>query len=218
MTLGITRSIQIKNHRVILNGIVELTLSERSVGPFFRSLYRHYQINYPKFFKMDNLSQLCFLSAEILLQGTEFLRNTPGEEIGIILGNASSSWESDEKHQESIRDRGDYFPSPSVFVYTLPNIMAGEIAIRHKIKGENTVFIFEQFDPGFWVEYVSELFQNQRVKGCLCGWVEWQRDYYESFLFVVEPKDHLKRPEKGGHWLVFDRLNLGKLFKGSLLL
>lgn len=218
MALGITRFIQIQNHQVILNGIVELTLSEPSVGLFFRSLYHHYKINYPKFFKMDNLSQLCFLSAEILLQGTEFLRNTPGEEIGIILGNASSSWESDEKHQESIRDRRHYFPSPSVFVYTLPNIMAGEIAIRHKIKGENTVFIFEQFDPGFMVEYVSELFQNQRLTCCLSGWIEWHGNSYESFLFVVEPKDNIKRPEKGGYWLGFDRLNLEKLFKGSLLL
>ncbi|MBA4393231.1 MAG: 3-oxoacyl-ACP synthase, partial [Desulfobacca sp.] len=131
MKLLVTRHLHLQNNRVMLNGILESALKEQSVGQFLRSIYRHYTISYPKFYKMDNLCKLGFLSAEILLQGTDILRNYPEEDIGIILGNASSSLDSDEKHQESIQDRSSYFPSPSVFVYTLANIMAGEIAIRH---------------------------------------------------------------------------------------
>jgi hypothetical protein len=186
-----------------------------SVGKVIRSVYHHYNIDYPKFFKMDNLSKLGFLSAEILLQGTDILQKYPCEEIAIILENASSSLESDEKHQESIRDRNKYFPSPSVFVYTLPNIMASEIAIRHRIKGENTVFIFEQFDPGFIYHYVSELFRNQRVNCCLSGWIECYGDHYQSFLCIIEQEDKIKRFKGLQEYVMLNTLNVEKLFKGK---
>ncbi|MBI5603263.1 MAG: 3-oxoacyl-ACP synthase [Deltaproteobacteria bacterium] len=212
MELGITRTIRLQNGRVILDGIVEYSADANSAAAVLRSVYRHYGISYPKFFKMDNLCRLCFLSAEILLQGTDILRNYPGEEIGIILSNASSSLDSDEKHQESIRDANHYFPSPSVFVYTLPNIMVGEIAIRHKIKGENAVLIFEQFDPFFIFQYVSELFRNQRVHCCLAGWIECYGNSYRSLLFVVEQIDRIKRLNKFQEWFIFDPSNLEKCF------
>jgi hypothetical protein len=212
MELLVTRYIHIKNNRVILNGILELALKEQSVGSLLRFVYRHYAISYPKFFKMDSLCKLGFLSAEILLKDADTLRNYSEEKIGIILGNASSSLDSDEKHQASIRDRSNYFPSPSVFVYTLANIMAGEIAIRHNIKGENTVFIREQFDPEFMVGVVSELFQNHRVTCCLSGWIECYGNEVESFLFVVERADRIKRLKKLQEWFIFDPLNLTKHF------
>jgi hypothetical protein len=139
---------------------------------------------------MDNLSKLGFLTAEILLQVQIFFRNIRRRSRD-HPGNASSS-ESDEKHQASIRDRNKYFPSPSVFVYTIPNIMVAEIAIRHKVKGENAVLILEQFDPGFIYHYVSELFRNQQVSCCLTGWVECYGDHYQSFLFIVEQEDEIK--------------------------
>jgi hypothetical protein len=164
---------------------------------------------------MDNLSKLGFLSAEILLQGTDILKKYLGEEIAIILENASSSLESDEKHQESIRDRNKYFPSPSVFVYTLPNIMASEIAIRHKVKGENTVFIFEQFEPEFIDHYVSDLFRNQRVNCCLSGWIECYGDHYQSFLFIIEQEDKIKRFKGLQECVILNTLNVEKLFKGK---
>ncbi len=214
MGLFITRYIQLQDHRVLLNGIVNYVSEARSVGKFIRFVYRHYNMDYPKFFKMDNLSKLGFLSAEILLQGTDILQRYPSEEIAIILGNASSSLESDEKHQESIRDRSKHLPSPSVFVYTLPNIMASEIAIRHKLKGENAVFIFEQFDPEFICHYVSELFSNQLVKCCLSGWIECYDDHYQSFLFIIEQEDKIKRFKGLQEYVILSALNVEELFKG----
>jgi hypothetical protein len=215
MELFITRYIQLQDRRVLLNGIVNYVSEARSVGKFIRSVYRHYNMDYPKFFKMDNLSKLCFLSAEILLQGTDILQKYPSEEIAIILENASSSLESDEKHQESIRDRNKYFPSPSVFVYTLPNIMASEIAIRHKMRGENAVFIFQQFDPGFIYHSVSELFRNQRVNCCLSGWIECYGDHYQSFLFIIEQEDKIERFKGLQEYVILNALNVEELFKGK---
>ena len=215
MELFITRYIQLQDHRVLLNGIVNYVSEARSVGKFIRSVYRHYNMDYPKFFKMDNLSKLGFLSAEILLQGTDILQKYPPEEIAIILENASSSLESDEKHQESIRDRNKYFPSPSVFVYTLPNIMASEIAIRHKMKGENAVFIFEQFNPGFIYHYVSELFRSQQVNCCLSGWIECYGDHCQSFLFMIEQEDRIERFKGLQEYAILNALNVEELFRGK---
>ncbi len=215
MELLITRYIQLQDRRVSLNGTVEYVSEVESVDKLFRSVYRHYDIDYPKFFKMDNLCKLAFLSAEILLQGTDILQRYPGEEIGIILENSSSSLEYDLKHMESIRDRNRYFPSPSVFVYTIPNIMVAEIAIRHKVKGENAVFILEKFNPGFVDHYVSGLFRNQQVSCCLAGWVECYADHYQSFLFIVEQEDKIKRYKGLQEYVIFDMVNMEKLFKGK---
>jgi hypothetical protein len=206
---------KLQDRRVWLNGIVEYIPEPGSVDKLFRSVYRHYDIDYPKFFKMDNLCKLAFLSAEILLQGTTLLEKYPDEEVAIILENASSSLEYDQKHQESIRDRNQYFPSPSVFVYTIPNIMVAEIAIRHKVKGENAVFILEQFDPGFIYHYVSELFRNQQVSCCLTGWVECYGDHYQSFLFIVEQEDKIKRFKGPQEYVIFNAVNMEKLFEGK---
>ena len=215
MELLITRYMKLQDHRVWLNGIVEYVSEAGSVNELFRSVYRHYHTDYPKFFKMDNLCKLAFLSAEILLQGTHVLQKYPAEQIGIILENASSSLEYDRKHMESVRDRNRYFPSPSVFVYTIPNIMVAEIAIRHKVKGENTVFISEQFDPDLIDHYVSELFRNQRVSCCLSGWIECYGDHYQSFLFLIEQEDKIRGFKGLQEYVIFNTLNMEKLYKGK---
>ncbi len=215
MELLITRHMKLQDRRIWVNGIVEYVSEPGSADKCFRSVYHHYDIDYPKFFKMDNLCKLAFLSAEILLRGTNILQKYPGEEVAIILENASSSLEYDQKHVESIRDRNKYFPSPSVFVYTIPNIMVAEIAIQHKVKGENAVFILEQFDPGFIYDYVSELFRNQQVSCCLSGWVECYGDQYQSFLLIIEQEDKIKG-FKGLHkYVIFDTANMLELFKGK---
>ena len=215
MELLITKYMKLQDRQVLLNGTVEHALEAQSVDALFRSLYLHYKIDYPKFFKMDNLCKLAFLSAEILLHGTDALQKYPGEQIGIILENASSSLEYDRKHQESIRDRNRYFPSPSVFVYTIPNIMVAEIAIRRQVKGENAVFISEQFDPELINHYVSELFRNQRVNCCFSGWIECYGDHYQSFLFLIEQEDKIRGFKGLQEYVIFNTLNMEKLYKGK---
>ena len=42
------------------------------------------------------------------------------------------------RFQETIQHADSYYPSPALFVYTLPNIVTGEIAIRNKYYGETS--------------------------------------------------------------------------------
>jgi len=156
---------------------------------FIKDLYKKEQVNYPKFYKMDNLSKLGFLTAEILVKNSDVLNKYDKEKIGIVIANSSSSLDTDLDYQELIRDKSNYYPSPSVFVYTLPNILIGEICIKHKIKGENAFFISEEFDPGQIINYVTLLFEKDKVQACICGWVELLKEKYHSLLFMVESKE-----------------------------
>ena len=83
----------------------------------------------------------------------------------------------------------NYFPSPAVFVYTLPNIVIGEISIRHKITGEGTFFIREKFDASFLVNYISQLFDDGILQCCIAGWIETNGEDYESVVYFIEKTD-----------------------------
>lgn len=148
---------------------------------FLSSLYQHFNWQYPKYFKMDNLSRLGFAAAELLLQGWNAEAYRP-EEIAVVLSNANSSLDTDYRYTETTKD----IPSPSVFVYTLPNIVIGEICIRHRLKGENAFFLTTAFDPALLTRYVSHLLEAGIARACITGWVELLGDSFKAALFLIE--------------------------------
>jgi hypothetical protein len=151
-------------------------------GDFLTSLYKYLGADYPKFYKMDNLSKLGFLAVELLLSGRNLSEKYSPEETGIVLSNANASLDADVNYMASARN----IPSPALFVYTLPNIVIGEISIRHHFKGENAFFVSEKFDEAFMHFYVTDLFSRTALKACICGWVECFRDDYKAVLWLVE--------------------------------
>jgi hypothetical protein len=179
---------------------------------FIKAVYKQEQISYPRFYKMDNLSKLGFIAAELLLRNKTAGKYLP-EETGIVLSNSASSLDTDIGHQETIRDRSAYYPSPSVFVYTLPNIVIGEICIRHKIKGENAFLVSKSFDAGLLFRYVEELFIIGRVKACLCGWTDILVNQFDCLMMLVEEVDELQEVSPGSFKPVpfcVDQINLLK--------
>lgn len=182
----ITSYCTIRDNKVIHDGRLLFESKTGNFTEFASGLYRHSGISYPKFHKMDNLCKLGFLSSEILLKDKNMSHNYTGDEIGIILMNSSSSLDTDRNYQKTIANRADYFPSPAVFVYTLPNVVIGEICIRHKIFGEGNFFITKKFNSSFIFNYVSQLFDNDFVKCCITGWVEISGNNFESVLFLIE--------------------------------
>ena len=197
----ITANCIISNHVVYKNETPIFENRNVPVADFLLSVYRHFEINYPKFYKMDNLSKLGWLATEILLKDSFHMGKYDPEAIGIILANASSSLDTDIKYYETVKE----IPSPSLFVYTLPNIVIGEICIRHNFKGENAFFIFEEFNAGFIEKYVSYLINNNILQTCICGWVELLDDQYKSVLFLVEKV-------KTGQNILFTKENLNKTY------
>ena len=131
---------------------------------------------------MDNLSKLGWLTSEILLEDSFIKENYQPGDTGLILSNASSSMDTDRKYMASVAD----FPRSSLFVYTLPNIVTGEICIRNNFKGEDAFFLFDAFNAGFIENYVSSLLDNNILQVCICGWIELLGEDYKAALFLVE--------------------------------
>lgn len=168
---------------------------------FLKSVYKHYQLGYAKFYKMDNLCKLAFLTADLLLKNNPVTEKYASDRIAIITSNSSSSLDIDEEHQRSINDEQNYFPSPAAFVYTLPNILIAEIAIKHAIKGENSFFIFEKFDSEFMCGYVDSLLNTGKADCCIAGWADFYEGDYRAFLYTVEKQSGILNTKHTGEAL-----------------
>jgi len=117
------------------------------------------------------------------------------------LANSNSSLDNDLKYSATLKD----IPSPSVFVYTLPNIVIGEICIRNNFKGEHAFFIQESFDTAFFEQQVNYLLNNNIINACVCGWVDVLDQEYKAVLFLVEKK----KEERGS---LFSAENMDNIF------
>ena len=180
----ISSSCTIANNTVRKNGALLLENPGTDISAFLLSVYQYFQSGYPKFYKMDNLSKLGWLCAELLLKDGFNKHDYRPEKIGLVLANANSSLDNDLKYSGTIKE----VPSPAVFVYTLPNIVIGEICIRNSFKGEHAFFIQEKFDAAFLAQQVNYLLNNDILQACICGWVDVFGQDYKAVLFLVEKK------------------------------
>jgi hypothetical protein len=178
----------IKNNRICINGELAFEYREASsMHDFLKKAFKHFKPGYAKFYKMDDISKLGFLASEVLLQDKPYLAYQP-EDTGIVISNSQSTLLTDAEFQASIQDDTNFYPSPSVFVYTLPNIMIGEISIRHGFRGENAFYIFENFNANFIADYINQLFLSHKLKACIGGWVDQSSENYEAFIYWADNK------------------------------
>ncbi|WP_341227026.1 3-oxoacyl-ACP synthase [uncultured Arcticibacterium sp.] len=182
-----TAELVIEKGTVSLNGktVFEFDDSQEN-GIFLKEIYKDLDLAYPKFYKMDELCKLGILAAEYLFRENPVHEKYKQEDVAILLSNSSSSLSTDTKHQVSISNKEEYFPSPAVFVYTLANILLGEIAIRYKFTGEQSFFIFEEYDAAFMTDYAHGLLDNQEAECVITGWVEIFENNYKAVLFINE--------------------------------
>ena len=140
-------------------------------GVSLTELYRQEVGDYPKFFKMDILSRLGFLLTEKLVR-EETDRFTPREDRAVLVFSREGCVANDRHYVRSMED----FPSPALFVYTLPNIVAGEIAIRNKYEGETSAYVLERFDKAQLMALVREAFQDPLTRSALVIWADCPLD------------------------------------------
>jgi 3-oxoacyl-(acyl-carrier-protein) synthase len=173
----------VQNNQIKKNGQVVFEMPADTVfQEFIKSAYKNLDINYPKFYKMDDLCKLAFITFEYLVKDIPDFENLDRKKTALIFGNTTSSLDTDVKHQQSINDPANYFPSPAVFVYTLPNIMLGEIAIRHKIQGETVCFVGEKTEPEDLKEYIQLLSETTDTEFVVFGKIDYLAGEYSSYL------------------------------------
>lgn len=187
-TIRITPEEVILDQRKLWEGKKKLEEQEEAGHhSLLTSLYRQMIGNYPKFYKMDGLSRLGFVASEILLNAE---KGETDKERAIIFFNHSSSIASDRNYKESINDKDNYFPSPSIFVYTLPNIVTGEIAIRNHFHGETSFFILPDKDERMMEEILQASCRDDQSKSFLTGWIDYEDErHFEADLKIKKMRN-----------------------------
>ena len=158
--MRVSHEIEITPTSVVLNG-QPIAVNETG-DKMLVELYRRFVGDYPKFFKMDTLCRLGFIAAELLLKNEQV--------DAVILANRSASIKNDTDYLATISE-GNYYPSPALFVYTLPNIVTGEIAICHHIQGETAFYILEK-DEQLEPIVRSTLASSSSPLAVMAGWCE----------------------------------------------
>lgn len=159
--------------------------TEDSSDLFLTDCYESLVKDYPKFYKMDRLSKLGFLAVEALLQKQPWIKEMEKEKVAVLVQTAYGSLDTDFLYVQNIQDPQEYFPSPSVFVYTLPNVVIGEICIRNGFKGENLCLASESFDSDLAKTMIEEWFANDQASIVLLGWVNVDGNNYEAHFHAI---------------------------------
>jgi len=168
---------------VKLNGI-SINHAEQG-NALLTELYRAYIGDYPKFFKMDTLSKLGFVASEMLLKDEGKERFVSREDRAVVLFNKTASLQADTNYQATIQDPENFFPSPAAFVYTLPNIVTGEIAIRNRYMGETSCYILEEKDWPLMEQIIATTFQDKGIRSVIGGWLDIEDEkHFEAELKI----------------------------------
>ena len=183
-----THKVKISPSEVVVDG-KSVALPEGISGKdLLTFLYREKVGNYPQFYKMDLLSRLGFIASELLLEAEGKERVAGTDSRAVILFNRSSSLMTDRKYMATIAE-DNYYPSPALFVYTLPNIITGEIAIRNKYNGETSFYILPERNGGVMENVLRAAFLDKKTQSVISGWIDCTADNcFEADMFIAEKK------------------------------
>ncbi len=163
-----THSVRITQDEIVVDGN---RLDVKSHGKeMLTEVYKTKIGNYPKFYKMDMLSRLAFVASELLIVCDEE-NDDHNNDRAVVLFNHSSSIIADRQYVKSI-EIDDFFPSPAAFVYTLPNITTGEIALRNGYHGETSFYILAERNEKLMQRMIKSTFIDRDIKSVIGGWID----------------------------------------------
>lgn len=183
---GTMSSCTIERAQIVCNGKRVFKAWGHSFSSFMRVAYRALDWSYPRFYKMDPLCQLATLATRYLLQEQD-LTHYKATEIALVMANTRATLHTDQRHLHTMADADHYHPRPAIFVYTLPNILIGELCMQYQIKGPSAFFIQPQPDWDFLLSYSQMLLTDPQLKVCLTGWIEYDNNNYAATLHLVQP-------------------------------
>ena len=184
-----SHSVRITQEEIIVDG-ERLDLESRA-KEMLTEVYKTKIGDYPKFYKMDMLSRLAFVASELLI-GCEGQRSKDEGQLSIskdravVLFNHSSSIIADRQYVKSI-DKDDFFPSPAAFVYTLPNITTGEIALRNGFHGETSFYLLAERNEKLIQRVIKSTFIDHDIKSVIGGWIDCpSEDEFECEINIFD--------------------------------
>lgn len=184
-SINTVHQLHITNDSVTVNGKKISTVGTGKA--MLTALYKQHVGNYPKFYKMDILCRLGFIATELLLNAEGKERFQDCDSRAVALVGRYGSWVADCNYYQSIANPDDYFPSPERFVYTLPNIVTGEIAIRNHYHGETGFFYLDEEDKDTIMNIIASDFADPTTKSIIGGWIDCRsNDDFNADIYIFE--------------------------------
>ena len=179
-------TVHITHNQVVIDGVERRV---KSCGKaLLTELYNDEAGDYPRFFKMDMLCRLGFVATELLLKAEGKPRFEEGDDRAVVLFSCSGSCLSDMLFEETIRHREACFPSPAAFVYTLPNIVTGEIAMRNRYHGETNLMLLTRRNDELMERQIEGVLADGACRSVITGWIDAEgEDRFEAEVWIGEP-------------------------------
>lgn len=141
-------------------------------------IFKKYLADGSRFFKMDLYSRLAYAATGLLAK--DALEGSDPEDRALLFFTQNGSVLADRKHLSTFSNPEEFFPSPAVFINTLPNVVLGEIAVKNGIKGETTLVLLPHRDEAAMNRIIDATVSATRPSVMICGWVDC--DAEDSFI------------------------------------
>lgn len=181
----IRHSVHLSEKDVTVDGV---KLAVTSMGKaLVTELYKKTGGDYPRFYKMDLLCRIGLVATQLLLKAEEITTSDAAEHRAVVIVGRSGSIHADLNYLTSIMHADDFFPSPERFVYTLPNIVTGEIAMRYHYHGETSFYLLPTRDTSIVSDIVQSAFLDPDTTSVIGGWIDCETDNrFEAELSIIE--------------------------------
>jgi 3-oxoacyl-(acyl-carrier-protein) synthase len=117
-----------------------------------------------RFLRMDLMCRLGFMAAELLDVNFEAQSEAIRERTGVCLESFTGSLDADIRFAQT--------PRPSIFAYTLPSTVIGEICIRFRLKGPVLSWIATDTEGGNTLVEAADWLRAGEADAVLCLGIE----------------------------------------------
>lgn len=113
-----------------------------------------------RFARMDPMCRLGLMAVEVLQLGWDQMPEAQRESVGVCLETCVGSLDTDLRFLQTTR--------PSLFAYTLPSTVIGEVCIRYRLKGPVLCVMSAPGEPGAAVREVAEWIKAGEAEAGIC--------------------------------------------------
>jgi 3-oxoacyl-(acyl-carrier-protein) synthase len=117
-----------------------------------------------RFARMDLMSRLGLLAAELLDAGIDRLPADLRDRVGVLVETRAGCLATDLQFLRT--------PRPSVFAYTLPSTVLGEVCIRYRLRGPVLCLLAPDEERRYAIQEATDWLQAGDAHTCLCLSVE----------------------------------------------
>jgi 3-oxoacyl-(acyl-carrier-protein) synthase len=113
-----------------------------------------------RFARMDLMCRLGLMAVEILDAGFDTMTEARRERLGVCVETFTGSLDTDIRFLQT--------PRPSLFAYTLPSTVIGEICIRYRLKGPVLCLVSPEDSGNKALAEAAEWLAEGDAEACLC--------------------------------------------------